>query len=110
MHLLKESITSITYPLDQGSTHELLLEKLKEINLEVESENEQHGAIVVSCLTGMFNMLFWRCWIDKLLFKVIPLENNNTRVDIFGLPNLFRIKVKKEETLVDVDELLSQLK
>ena len=72
-----------------------------------------------NCAVGA--QLYWQIWIDldsngvpdagdKLLFELKQIEAEKTKVNVFGVPNLFRIKVKKGEVLVDIDKLLLQLK
>lgn len=110
MHLLKQSIDTFTVPLDYSNTYDTLLKRLKEMNFEVKEQDRSNGKIEIRCLCSLFNMIFWSCWGDKLLFELEQIEPEKTTVNVFGVPNLFRIKVKKGEVLVDIDKLLVQLK
>lgn len=110
MHLLKEPIDTILVALDYSNAYDTLLKKLMEMNFEVKEQNKDKGKIEIRCLSSLFNMIFWSCWGDKLLFELKQIEAKKTKVNVFGIPNLFRIKVKKGELLVDLDKLLLQLK
>ena len=110
MHLLKEPIGTIIVALDYSNTYDTLLKKLLEMNFEIKEQDKNKGEIEIRCLSSLFNMIFWSCWGDKLLFELKQIEAKRTTVNVFGIPNLFRIKVKKGEVLVDLDKLLLQLK
>ena len=110
MYFLKEPIASLIFPSGYSNTYDAVLAKLKEMHFEIKTQNRDRGEIVIYCLTNLINMILWRCWADKLLFEVKQIEKNKTKVDIFGLPNLFRIKVKKGEALTDINKVLSRLK
>ena len=110
MNLLREPIGTIVFASDYYTAYEKLLNKLQEMHFEVQTQNKSKGKIVVFCLSNLFNMILWRCWSDKLIFNVYSVDENRTEVNIYAVPNLFRIKVKKGEKLVDLEGLLSQLK
>jgi hypothetical protein len=110
MHFLKEPIGMVVLASDYDTAYEKLLKKLQEMRFEVQTQNKSKGKIVVRCLSNLINIFLWRCWSDKLIFDFNLVDENRTEVNIFAVPNLFRIKVKKGETLVDLDKLLSQLK
>jgi len=110
MHFLRQPISTIPFKSDHNSTYETLLEKLQEMGLEVVRKNKITGEIVIRCLSILFNMVFWKSYGDKLLFQVKETGKNETKVEIFGIPNLFKIKVRKGEKLEDLDKLVTQLR
>ena len=110
MHFLKEPIGTIVLASDYDTAYEKLLKKLQDMRFEVQTQNKSKGKIVILCLSNLINIFLWRCWSNKLIFDFNLVDENRTEVNIFAVPNLFRIKVKKGETLVDLDKLLSQLK
>jgi hypothetical protein len=110
MYFLKEPIGSLIFLSGYGNTYDAVLAKLREMHFEVKIQNRERGEIVISCLTSLINMLLWRCWADKLLFEVKQIDEDKTKVDIFGLPNLFRIKVKEGEAITSIEEITSRLK
>jgi len=110
MHLLKEPVGTIIVALGYSNTYDTLLKKLIEMNFEVRKQDKNKGEIEIRCLSSLFNMILWSCWGDKILVELKQIEEKKTKVNIFGIPNLFRIKVKKGEVLVDPDKLLLRLK
>ena len=109
MYFLRECVGTITVPSDYNTVYDKLLRKLEEMHFEVEMQNKNKGRIVIICLSNFFNMIMWKCWSEKLIFKLKETEKNRTRIDIIQVPNLFRIRVKKGEKLVDLDNLVSLL-
>ena len=77
--------------------------------IEALKVDRSRGEIIIRCLTDLFSMLFWRCWGDKVLFKCTPLGDSQTEVEIFGIPNWFRLGVKKGEKVYNRDELAGLL-
>jgi hypothetical protein len=110
MHFLREPIGKIMLVSDYNTAYEKLLKKLHEMHFEIQTQNKIKGEIVVRCLSNLINIFFWRCWSDKLIFDFNLIDGNRTEVEIFAVPNLFRIKVNKGETLIDLNKLLFQLK
>jgi hypothetical protein len=110
MNWLKEPVGKITIPSGYSETYDTLLKRLMEMNFEVTEQDKNKGEIEIRCLSSLFNMIFWGCFGDKLLFELKQIEAKKTEVNVFGIPNLFRIKVKKGEVLVDLTKLLFQLR
>jgi len=110
MHLIKEPVGTIIVGVDYSNTYDTLLKKLMEMNFEVKKQDRNKGEIEIACLSSLFNMFFWSCWGDKLLFELKQIEGKKTKVNVYGIPNLFRIKVKQGEVLIDLHKLLLQLR
>ena len=110
MYIIKEPIDSVSYSSSYDDTYETLLMKLKAMQFHIHKQNKGKGEIIIPCLSSLMNNILWRVWGDKLLFEIKEIEKNKTKVDIFGIPYFFRIKVKKGEQLVDLDKLVSTLK
>jgi hypothetical protein len=109
MYLLKQPVSTITYQFNFDATFKGLISRLRELQIDVLQSDEDKGEIVARCLSSAMNMIVWRCWSDKILFELKKEGPDKTRVDISALPNLFRIKVRKNERVVDLDKLVSQL-
>ena len=99
----------MTFHSDPADVTSTLVAKLRALRIQVEREEPANGEVVARCLTLSTNMILWRCWSDKLLFKVTPSGGNTTRLDVYAIPNLFRIRARKDEIVIDVRELMSQL-
>ena len=109
MHLLKDCVRELSYRLDYTSTFAGLISKLRQLNIGILEQDEEKGEIVVRYLSTVQNWLLWRCWSDKLLFKIRRMDEKTTKVEICVLPNLARIKIKSEEMPNDVNSLIGQL-
>lgn len=110
MFMLREPVDTIVYPLDYNRAFDALLSKLEELRINIEKQDRAGGQIVARCLCEVMNLILWRCWGDKLLFRIWETESNRTQVDIFVIPNLFRIRLRKGEKLIDLNKIVSQLK
>lgn len=110
MSILREPIDTITYRNKYEETYEDLMSKLNELHIEIGRHDKKKGEIVVRFLAKIFDMLIWQCWSDKLIFEIKEVDENRTKVSIFAVPNLFRIKIKKGEKVADPHKLVSQLK
>ena len=110
MFFLKQPIQSITYPLSYIQSFNMLVEKLHILNIEIKKKDKNKGILLVRCLSLAFNMILWRCYSDKMLFEIKSIKDDVTRIDISLIPNLFRIKVKKNEKLADINQIISFLK
>ena len=109
MHLLREVVHRTTIQRDYATAFSSLLSKLKELNVQIETENSATGEIVTRCLTRVVDGLLWRCWSDKLIFEVKGIDADNTRLKVYAIPNLFRFKVAQNEKPMDLTQFLSQL-
>ena len=54
-------------------------------------------------------MIFWQCYCDKLVLNIKQIDKNKTRIEIFPVPYLFHIKIKKGDKTEDPHELLLYL-
>jgi hypothetical protein len=106
---LREQIKTITFHSEPSDVMAMLSAKLKKFHVDVERDEPAKGEIVARCLAVCFNMLIWRCWSDRLLFKVTKSGAHDTKVDVYTIPNLFRIRVRADETVVDVQKLVAKL-
>ncbi len=109
MYLIKEPVGTITYQFDYDATFAALISRLRELHIDVLREDKNKGEVVARCLSIVMNIIVWRCWSDRLLFELKKDGANRTKVSIYALPNLFRIKVRKNEEIVDLDKVVSQL-
>jgi hypothetical protein len=110
MHLLKEPIDSLTLSVNYSKAYDALHSKLIEMHCDIKQHDKDRGEIVINGVWKVFDMVVWHCWADKILFQVKVLGENKTVVDIFGLPNIFKIKAKKEDKLIDVSKVITQLR
>jgi hypothetical protein len=106
---LRELVHSATLPRDYSTTFASLLSKLAELEIDVAGEDKDRGEIVARCLTRPVNLIFWRCWSDKLVFEVKPTDTARTQVKIYAVPKLFRYRTYKNEETFELRELVSQL-
>jgi hypothetical protein len=109
MRLLKEFVLTVTYPLDPSTTLRRLISALGEMELEIAELDEANGRVVAGCLTVAASLLFWRCWSDEVLFEVKEMGREETKLNVYAIPNLFRIRVRKNEKVRDLMSLATHL-
>jgi hypothetical protein len=109
MYPLKKLLRTVTYQSDLITTFAALLNRLRDLHIDVEKEDQDKREIVALCLGLCMNMILWRCWSDKLLFEVKKLDHNSTSVSIYAIPNLFRVIVGEDETVTNLNDLVSKL-
>jgi hypothetical protein len=108
MAFLKERIHRATCRSDRRSVFTALVSKLRSENFHIEKEDSSKGEIVVRCESLPVNWVLWRCWSGKLLFEVREAEDGKTAIDVYALPDLFRIRGRKSEP-TDPRLILSRL-
>jgi hypothetical protein len=109
MPLLKEPVATLQFPLGQNETFLRMTRQLRTLGLDVEKESLETGEIVVRCLSECLNMLLWRCWSDRLLLQVQQGPGGGTIVSISVVPNLRRIRVRSDEHLLVLSDVVSAL-
>jgi hypothetical protein len=101
MYLLREPVGTITYDEPYDRAYESLLARLRDLPLTVVTANKRNGEVVVRCLCGLKNYILWRCWSDKLLFRMRNVAPATTRVEVYAIPNFLRFTVRRGETVSD---------
>ena len=98
----------ITFHSDLASTLASLAARLKELGIPVADRGS--GELLARCITLPLNMIVWRCWSEKLIFRAKKFTEDETRVEVYAIPNFFRLGVPKNEAVIDIHKLLSQLR
>lgn len=106
---LRELVHSATLHCDYATAFASLTSKLAELKIDVAREDKDSGEIVARCLTCPVNVIFWRCWSDKLVFEIKRIDSAKTQVKIYAVPNLFRYRTHRDEETVELRELVSRL-
>jgi hypothetical protein len=109
MRLLREFVATATYPIDRSATFAGLLWSLRQMAIDVEESNELRGTVVARCLTLAANAIVWRCWSDRLLFELKSVDSRTTKLDIYAIPNLFRIRAPEKEDVTQLDRIVPEL-
>jgi len=110
MHPITIRVGTVTIPSDPRSALEGLSAKLKELGITLEEVNTDRGELLARCLTLPLNMIVWRCWSDKLIFRANRTGDAETKVAIYAIPSFFRLGVRSNEVVVEIRTLLSQLR
>jgi hypothetical protein len=87
-----------------------LVSRLVELGVEIDKQDGRQREITVRFLSSCADAFFWRCWSDRLLFKLEDGEHGNTLIRVFALPNLWRLSVRQGETVGSPAALLSSLR
>ena len=110
MRWLRETVDSFTYEMSYDNAYDMLISKLADVGVKIEDENKGKGEIKATILAKVVDMVIWRCWSDRIIFALRSVDERKTRVDVYAIPNLFRIKARKGERVEDLGRLLSWLK
>ncbi len=110
MYIVKEPVGSLMYSSSYSDTYDALLRKLNAMNFQIDKQDKEKRKIVIRCLSSLMNLILWSYWGKKLLFEIKEIEEDKTKVDIFGIPAYFRTRIKKGEKVVDLAKLVSDLK
>lgn len=108
MYLIRERIQRVACRSDSAVVFAGLVSKLRALNLPIVSMDQAKDEVVVRCLSLLANVILWRCWSDKLLFKIWQGEAGKTVVEVFALPTLTRF-TQGDEQVTDLRDLLSRL-
>lgn len=108
MYLIRERIQRFTCRSDSVIVFARLVSKLRELNLPIIAIDEEKKEVAVRCLRLFANWILWRCWSDKLLFKISQGEAGKAVVEVFALPTLTRF-AQGGEQVTDLRDLLSRL-
>jgi hypothetical protein len=109
MYALKDLVGTIICHSDPDTAFTKLLSVLRKLQVEVEYENRDAGQVIARCLSVFLNLVLWRCWSDRLLFKLKNEDGHRTIVNVYAVPNLMRIAVRKHEKLMDLHNLVERL-
>jgi len=109
MYALRSLVRTITCPLPPDATFTNLLTALRKQQVAIQHENRDPGKVDVCCLSVFINMVIWRCWSDELLIEVKGEDEFRAKVSFYAVPNIMRIKVRKNETLTDLEKLMMQV-
>ncbi len=95
MPLLKEIIYRANCKCDPKAAFARLVAKLKGHKFDIEKEDSGSGEIVVHYESLLMNWIIWRCWSDELLFRVRAAADGDTTIEVYAIPNLFKITAEK---------------
>ena len=109
MYPLKHRVGTIECRADAQAAFTNLLSALQSLGVEIECANPNTGEVVARCLTVFLNFALWRCWSDKLLFVLKSEDGVRTAVNIYAVPKLMRFRVRKDEELTELDDLIARL-
>ena len=108
MAWLVQSLGAFIHPQDQSATKAHLVGQLERQGIPAE-RSETTPLIVARCVTLCLNLGLWRCWSERLEFRLEEVGPSQTRVTINAVPSLLRLGVKSGERVVDPAALISAL-
>ena len=109
MPFVKELIQSTSAPLDRFSTFDRLIDRAKELHLQILEQDRARGVFCVRFLSLAFNMILWKCWSDKILFHVIETGARTTEIRAYAIPNFFRMKTTETEKVGSATAVVKQV-
>jgi len=85
------------FPTNRLTLFAALLRAANMLNRNVEQKDQGSGVIVLRCLTLALDWILSRCWSDKPLFELTDVGENKTRLVVYAIPNLLRIRVARSQ-------------
>jgi hypothetical protein len=86
-----------------------LVSRLTQLGVDIEKQDDRGREITVRFLSSCVDVLFWRCWSDRLLFRLEEGEHGKTLIRVFALPSLWRLGVRQGESVGNPAALMSSL-
>lgn len=105
--VLRELVGSFTLNADGDAAFDELVSAIKAAGLPVQHANKLKREVVIRCLTRPISLLLWRSWTDKLLFTVAAGKSGRTRVNVYAIPNLLKVKRARNEDVRDAGEVIA---
>jgi hypothetical protein len=87
----------------EGVREEILKAGSQEIN-----DHASNTTITIRAVTKLTDMLFWRCWGDKVLIQFVYCEGK-TLIKVCGLPSFWRTGIRKGEKAYSKPEIAEAL-
>lgn len=87
-----------------------VLSDLQSIGLEIQKKDREEGIIIAKCISHIVKEFMWRLYGEKIQIEVTKLDGGRTEMNIYAIPNWFRIKVNKNEKLYELSEIVSKIK
>src|SRR5262249_47005547 len=109
MPLLKEELKKLASPYNQAETYQRLLSALEQLHIPIKEIDAERGTILATCLSQIVNFGFWKCWSEKLLIEIKPMDSSGSSVSIYGIPSLWKIKMNRGDSPADIKALVSRL-
>jgi hypothetical protein len=114
MAWLARPVTAFTYALDLRSAAARLSAKLQGRGVPSDADGltdtpDASTTLIARCLTLCLNLGLWRCWSDKLEFRLESIGAHETRVTVNAIPNLLRTGLRPGERATDIESLVARL-
>lgn len=110
MNIFREPIDRITVSGLPDTMLEKVNTALSKANFKILEKNISERLITIGCIVDLFNMGLWRSWGDKVLLHFKPTGENQTDIQVYGIPNLFRLRTDKKERIYSKAEITAELR
>ena len=110
MALIKEPIDRITINQSPDLIFDKLSTALSGSDFKILEKNDSERLITIRCIVELFNMVLWQSWGDTLQLQCVAADENQTEVRVYGVPNLLRWKIKKDEKVYNKAEIAKELR
>ncbi len=110
MNLIRDPIDDITVSATPDLMFEKMTTALSKANFKIIQTNSSERVITISCIVDLFNMVFWQAWGDKVLLHFKPRGENQTNIQIYSVPNLFRLRVDGKDKVYGKAEIAAELR
>ena len=110
MNLIREPIDHITVTATPDLMFEKMTTALSKANFKIIQTNSSERLITISCIVKLFKMALWQAWGDKVLLHFKPEGENQTNIQVYGVPNLFRLWADRKDRVYGKAEIAAELR
>jgi len=112
LKLLLIELKSYLFEMSLIDTKNYITKKLNAMNLNIEKsdDNDNQSEIEVNCIYLLHDWGLWWRYGNKIIIQIKQISEIETHVEIYGMEDKYRSKMKKHEMLYDLEKILSKLK
>jgi hypothetical protein len=109
--IIKEPIGKITVKMPFIETFKGIEDFIFRSRYSLFQSDSAAGTIMIKEHT-IFSLLLYKCYCDKILFKISSLGKDESEIVIYTIPNLFKYKLEKNDMhkIINKSELIEKLK
>lgn len=109
--ILKEPIGKITVKMPFIETFNGIENFIYRSRYSLFQSDSAAGTIMIKEYT-IYSLFLYKCYCDKILFKISVLDKEESEIVIYIIPNLFRYKLEKNDMnkIINKSELIEKLK
>ena len=103
--MVKEPIYHRSLHGQPDQAYDAIQKSLLRLGFKVLGLNAPAKTITVQATVKLLDWVLWSCYGDKVVFQCTPRGENETDVNVYGIPNLLRVGIRKGEKVFDMTEM-----